>query len=232
MGISTLMIFIAIVAIGAVAAVVLLQTANYFRGQAEITREESQSMVLKRLDVISVVGFVDKNVDSPTYNKVILLKITVRVPPSGKPVDFRDVVLEYTPKGPNSALNYRTATFIDVTDGDVESTPANFCKDWSEQKIFEAIRGDVLSQYSPEVSIQFRDGYFYGVGWTLCKKDKDDPRLIVPEELASIFYMPPGGLSPDSSFVVNLIVRDGGTTQYELRTPDTFTGDVVIISIR
>jgi flagellin-like protein len=59
-GIGTLIVFIALILVSAVAAGVLVQTAGFIQSDAEATGEDAQDEVSNQIDVVTASGSVDK----------------------------------------------------------------------------------------------------------------------------------------------------------------------------
>ena len=222
MGISTLIIFIVIVLIATIAAIVLLNAANSLKNQAQITRQQSEATLTKRLSISSVYGYVDKNADSPTYNRIRYIEIIARMPNKGEYIDLRDTVLQFI-----TSNVVKSATFIDAGDADNE-TVGNPC-DKTDQKVLDIIRNGVwLDLNKSDAYYKFMNGDYYTVGWILCNGATDD-RMVFPGQMIAIFYAPPDGLGPDEDAQVTIQVSNGGKTTVEFTTPDVFTGSVVVL---
>ena len=90
-GIGTLIVFIAMVLVAAIAAGVLINTAGFLQTQAEATGEESTSQVSDRLQVVSQSGTVD---DSGEDNEISDLEFVVAQAPGADNIDLDEVSTE------------------------------------------------------------------------------------------------------------------------------------------
>jgi len=90
-GIGTLIVFIAMVLVAAIAAGVLINTAGFLQTQAEATGEESTSQVSDRLQVVSQSG----NVSNVNGDRVVdQLNITVAQSPGAGNIDLNETSAE------------------------------------------------------------------------------------------------------------------------------------------
>ena len=111
-GIGTLIIFIALVLVAAVAAGVLVNTAGELQTRASDTGSDAQTQVSNQIDVVSATG---KTTDSSGTAKVGNVTLVVKKSPGSDPIDLRDATIEYT-----SADNSSTLVYADTAD------PSNF----------------------------------------------------------------------------------------------------------
>ena len=88
-GIGTLIVFIAMVLVAAIAAGVLINTAGFLQTQAEATGEESTSQVSDRIQVVSQSGNVT---DSQTVDN---LTFVVAQSPGADDIDLDEVTVEF-----------------------------------------------------------------------------------------------------------------------------------------
>ena len=91
-GIGTLIVFIAMVLVAAIAAGVLINTAGLLQTQAEATGEETQEQVSDRLQVQSATG----NVEGDEVDEV---SITVTKSPGAQDIDLKEVTYEIVTDG-------------------------------------------------------------------------------------------------------------------------------------
>ena len=85
-GIGTLIVFIALVLVAAIAAGVLINTAGFLQSQAEATGEESTDQVANGLQIEGGQVSADGNYDDP--------EITISLAPGSDSIDIGDARLE------------------------------------------------------------------------------------------------------------------------------------------
>ena len=117
MGIGTLIVFIAMVLVAAIAAGVLINTAGFLQSQAEATGQESTDLVSERIDVTSEVGIVESK-DSPTNLSEI--RVGVAGAAGADQIDLNKTTIQAV--GPNGQ---ETLTFNQSSvSGDATTVPA------------------------------------------------------------------------------------------------------------
>lgn len=92
-GIETLIIFIAMILVAAVAAGVLINTAGFLQNQAKATSQDSTAQVSNQVIVISAVGNVT---DTQTINTI---NFTIMEAPGASEIDMKGATVEFI--GPN-----------------------------------------------------------------------------------------------------------------------------------
>ncbi|WMW24655.1 archaellin/type IV pilin N-terminal domain-containing protein [Methanolobus sediminis] len=95
-GIGTLIIFIAMVLVAAVAAAVMITTSGVLQQEAQHTGKEATKEVSSNLMIQKVEGFRSKNRSTDMANTVDLLKITLGLRAASEPVDLSAVVISIT----------------------------------------------------------------------------------------------------------------------------------------
>ena len=88
-GIGTLIVFIALILVAAVAAAVLVQTAGLLQGDAEATSEDARDEVSNQIDVITATG-------DTTNSSVGSVNLTVKKSPGSDNLDLSEATVQYT----------------------------------------------------------------------------------------------------------------------------------------
>ncbi len=89
-GIGTLIIFIAMVLVAAVAAAVLIQTSGILQQKATTVGKEATSEISSNLKIISIVASVDTANEEATD-----LTFSVEISAGGNPIDINKTVVKY-----------------------------------------------------------------------------------------------------------------------------------------
>jgi flagellin FlaB len=88
-GIGTLIVFIAMVLVAAIAAGVLINTAGFLQTQAEATGQESTSQVSDRIQVVSSVGIVGS-----TDSELSEIRISVTKASGAGDIDLNETTIQ------------------------------------------------------------------------------------------------------------------------------------------
>ncbi len=92
-GIGTLIVFIALVLVAAIAAGVLINTAGFLQTQAEQTGQDSTDQVADKVNVIGEVGEVGNNNEGS--GSIYEARITVQRSPGSSEIDLSGLSIQY-----------------------------------------------------------------------------------------------------------------------------------------
>ncbi|CAG0978123.1 MAG: hypothetical protein OIN86_13795 [Candidatus Methanoperedens sp.] len=98
-GIGTLIIFIAMVLVAAVAAAVLIQTSGILQQKAQQTGKEATSEVTSNLKIMSVIG-------NYTGTNMTEFEVAIENAAGGSNIDFTQVIINYVDSTQTDTLNY------------------------------------------------------------------------------------------------------------------------------
>jgi flagellin-like protein len=128
-GIGTLIVFIALVLVAAVAAGVLIDTAGDLESRASDTGEDAQAQVSNQIDVVSATG-QDSNTDDTVENVTLVVKKS----PGSDPVDLSAATIEYTASDSSETLSFNaSATSTEFTTAAVDGGPTQILQDTDER---------------------------------------------------------------------------------------------------
>jgi flagellin FlaA/flagellin FlaB len=109
-GIGTLIVFIALVLVAAIAAGVLINTAGFLQQKSQQTGEESSQKVTNRLNVVSTTGTVDSNDQVETIN------MTVKKAPGASDINLNNTTISYVGPDGTETLIYNGSFADDSSD--------------------------------------------------------------------------------------------------------------------
>jgi flagellin-like protein len=118
-GIGTLIVFIAMVLVAAIAAGVLINTAGFLQSQAEATGQESTDLVSERIEVGSSVGIVGSGA-----NTLKEIRVTVQGAPGSDNIDLTDTTVQAVGPGGQENLVFKAGGTIDNTLSIQSSSPS------------------------------------------------------------------------------------------------------------
>ena len=110
-GIGTLIVFIAMVLVAAIAAGVLINTAGLLQSQAEATGEETSEQVSDRLQVATVTGAAEEITadfeDGPnSQDRINETNLTVLRSPGSGDINLENVIIEVFANGESDTLTF------------------------------------------------------------------------------------------------------------------------------
>jgi flagellin FlaB len=204
-GIGTLIVFIAMVLVAAIAAGVLVNTAGFLQATAQDAGQESVNKVTNRVDVVSTHGIVtdvgnDLTVDS--------LNLTVRLAAGSGSVSLEDTTIKYVSGSTARNLVYDDATNDAAgTDlGNVSQNDAGFGSDGLNSTEFTA--------YALEDGTDGSYPVLSGQG--------DRYELVINTSVVE--GTPTEGLGTGEQVKLEVTSRSGGSTQVILTMPQQLAG--------
>ena len=199
-GIGTLIVFIAMVLVAAIAAGVLINTAGFLQSQAEATGQESTDLVSERIDVTSTVGIVD-DADEGNLSEI---RVGVAGAAGSDQIDLSSATIQAV--GPNGQANL---IFTDTN----ETADSEDAEDLD----------DVSDIPDGAFAVQNSSGDFVSGSEAVLNDDERFTVVFNPETAPFGETDDAFGESDQSS--LDIVSPSGATTSVELRAPDLFNED-------
>jgi flagellin FlaB len=145
-GIGTLIVFIAMVLVAAIAAGVLVNTAGFLQATAEDAGQQSVNKVTNRVDVVSTHGMVNYNSTDST-NYIDYLNLTVRMAAGSGSVSLQNTTVKYL-----SGTTAETLTYKDTAPSSLANDQFNVTKIRDDDTSYAT--GAVLNSQSDRFEIR------------------------------------------------------------------------------
>ncbi len=214
-GIGTLIVFIAMVLVAAIAAGVLINTAGLLQSQAEATGEESSEQVTDRVQVSSVSGTaleLDGEDDFEDTDEINIIEVTTLRSPGASDINLQNAIVEVFANGESDTLTSYDGEEFDGDDSNIvpasavfEDTGTDGDSDGDAINPLDLTEGDFLIQ-----NIQDADD---GV----LSDSSDRARLIFALENIG----DEAELEPGNSVSITITTSAGGTAFVEKRAPSS-----------
>ena len=200
-GIGTLIVFIAMVLVAAIAAGVLINTAGFLQSQAEATGQESTDLVSERIDVTSTVGIVNNSSNPDTLSEI---RVGVAGAAGSNQIDLSSATIQAV--GPNGQKN-----LIFTDSQNLDNSTAN-----GDNQV-----GNVSEIPNGGFAVTNSSGDFVNASNAVLNDDERFTVVFNPEtepfgDNSSVVF----GESDQSS--LDIVSPSGATTSVDLRAPDLF----------
>ncbi|MFP8954629.1 archaellin/type IV pilin N-terminal domain-containing protein (plasmid) [Natrialbaceae archaeon A-arb3/5] len=230
-GIGTLIVFIAMVLVAAIAAGVLINTAGMLQTQAEATGEESTDLVSERIDVTSEVGIVsessgDNEGEGDDRGQLEEIRIGVTGAAGADDIDLNETIIQAV--GPEGQENLVLA---DPADED------NFQDDTADEEQHDAGAHEIETGYFAVEDVD--EGEFIDADEAVLNEDNGEYAIVINPKVEPFGELEDSELDEDldgtatlddvnifgegDEATLDIVSPSGATTQVELRAPDLFT---------
>ncbi|KOX93496.1 archaellin/type IV pilin N-terminal domain-containing protein [Haloarcula rubripromontorii] len=180
-GIGTLIVFIAMVLVAAIAAGVLINTAGFLQSSAEETGQQSSDQVTNRLEVVTTVGTVDGGA-------VDTVEVTVKRAPGAANIDLGSTIAQWVSSDGSydltqgASADSSTFSVSDVQDDDNSISSSNVLNDPADRAKLTFSANDIIGDGTAGTGLS--EGATATVRLNTQSGGTSTVRLVVPETLS------------------------------------------------
>ena len=211
-GIGTLIVFIAMVLVAAIAAGVLINTAGFLQSSAEESGEQSSAQVTNRLQVVNAVG--EDITTEEAGSEVTTVELTVKKAPGADNVDLTTTTAQWVSSDGTFDIVSKEAADEDGgttgTNGDAEFLTATFQDD--DNSISNS---NVLNDPADRATLKFQTDSADAAN--AIDSDFDDSGDGSDELIQASLY-------EGSTATIKLNTQAGGETTATLVVPESLSG--------
>ncbi|MCU4974298.1 flagellin [Halobacteria archaeon AArc-m2/3/4] len=207
-GIGTLIVFIAMVLVAAIAAGVLINTAGSLQSQASDTGTETQQAVANQVEVVHAVGITAEDAEDNKYLSDI--DLTIKKSAGSDVIDLTDLTVQYTSTTADRTLSHAN---VDLEQADLESFATALAENVQSGETSSG--GDVAVGTDEGESLT-----------------STEDRVVIRIDVSAIeeSFDAENSLSEGESATVNIVDQSGAQYSYGVTAPATF-GDKTIVVV-
>jgi len=210
-GIGTLIVFIAMVLVAAIAAGVLINTAGFLQTKSEETGQQSGQQVTNRMQVDSVVGTHLKPKPASEHKYVGVVNVTVKKSPGATNIDLENATIQWI--GPSGTYNL-IATTVESKSAAIDGRfNITSFKDADDSKPVLNAPDDRMIL---TLDVGEDDTGYSTVGWT----DENGDLVSGDVEFAGVDTQ----LEEGESVTLQITTKSGATTTESFTVPSTLSG--------
>ena len=178
-GIGTLIVFIALVLVAAIAAGVLINTAGFLQTQAQSTGEESTEQVSTNLVFLSSTGNVTLDPDG-----VKKVKTTVQLGPGSNAIDLNDSTISvFSDSGFSAEVDGVDATGVELENRDETAGETVLSTDSSDSEATATIVFDITADGEFSGTKEFQAGTTVDIVITTASGTQAETSFIIESPL-------------------------------------------------
>jgi len=211
-GIGTLIVFIAMILVAAIAAGVLINTAGSLQSQSSDTGTETQDAIANQIQVVHAVGDINRSdefLDLHDDPYLEAINLTIMKSPGADTIDLTSMTVQYTSDNVDQTLTYNETHRVTNYESD------EYASGWEEFITSET------NDESDESLVDTSDRVTITIfARAIEEQSNGDPSSIEGKP----------GLEPGDSATIKLVDQSGAQFSYGVSTPSTF-GDKEVVEV-